>query len=100
MINTLKNVFTWVGRAITIYTTVVTLVEIDWEGSEGEEKKKTAIEWAKEAGQDLVDKGLVPEWVYSLFFDTRILGWSIDILVKLANRLGFFEKSGYRSMEE
>lgn len=89
MFKKIKSVFEIITQVIAVYSFIVTLVELKEEGK-GEEKKKQAIDWLRETGSKLVEEGKIPEWVYSIFFDSVILGWAIDVLVSLANRLGFF----------
>jgi len=89
MFKKVKTVFTIISQVISVYSFIVTLIELEEEGK-GEEKKQKAVEWIKDAGKRLFEEGKIPAWVYNIFFDSVIVNWAIDVLVSLANRLGFF----------
>ncbi len=90
MLASIRNIFKIITQIIAIYSFITTLIEIDLEEEEGKEKKETAIEWLKEVGKDLVERDILPQWAYEVFFEHRLMSWFIDFLVKIANRLGFF----------
>lgn len=92
MLSKIKKIFEILNQVLAVYAFVITMIELGHGDEEGEEKKKKAIDWLREAGQKLVEKGIIPEWAYNIFFDNTLLGWLIDILVRKANELGFFTK--------
>jgi len=94
VIKGLTNILTVISQVFGVIMFIVSLVEIDPDSEKGETKKEKAKEWIRDVGKRLVDEGKLPEWAYDMFFDSVLVDWAIDILVKLSNRLGFFSGGG------
>lgn len=92
MLTKIKSVFNIIAQVIAIYTLIVSLVELNLESEEGEEKKKKAVEWLQDVGKGLLEEKKISLWVYDTFFDGRLIGWIVDVMVAIANRLGFFRE--------
>ncbi len=80
----------WIYRAASL---VILAIEIVERPGEGAQKKEEATNIIIEGLQALVSGGLIPGWVATVFGNRTFLGWLIDLLVSLANKTGFFQKS-------
>lgn len=91
MLGTIRNIFDIIKRILGVYSMIISLVEIDYEDLDGSQKEQKAMDWLNNIIIDLKEDGKIPEWAVEIFFNERFERWVISILVKIANRLGFFE---------
>gem|GEM_PF-4626429 len=93
----LKKIVEYMEIALSIYTFVITLIEEQYGGGNGDAKKKEAIAKIKETVQKAQDEGRLPGWLAWLLSFDSLLSFAIDIIVAVLNKLGVFEHQGNES---
>lgn len=82
------RLFSVIGEIVSIIIALVTIVE---RPGEGEKKREEVIDLFLERAQEHL-AGL-PKWAAGLFIRRSFIGWLIDVVVWVANTMGFFKPS-------
>lgn len=82
------RVFGVVSQVIAVLALLVQLVERPGEGAQKKEEVTTLY---LEALAKLVAAGTFPAWVQAVFGQAEFIGWVIDLVIGLVNRMGFFD---------
>lgn len=86
-----SKILDYVSQIIALIGMLVSLVE---KQGGGEEKKAEVIAKFKEIVSALESEGVFPSWLARIFVIDTVVGTIIDIIVSIANKTGFFNKTG------